>query len=260
MAVNICICRPPTLILHTHTPHPSSFCIAVSLLCRMFDCSPFPQSAFVTSCACVVLKQSLCSNRVLSSRLVSSPLQVPGSAYPTGTFQRMRKRSSSSSSMGSRSSRSSSSTTSALLCNLGQPHKLSPAYFAALHAIACETSSSRSSSSSLSSSSSSSSSRSNDAESLPTLNVTIALLHPGRCMRVICDFIILVSHVCFVPPTIHDIFNIKCRNVTSSFSRPAIALQIETAWSAMGSCDGRSSMPPLLLLPRMSKQQVRAVG
>jgi hypothetical protein len=26
---------PPTLILHTHTPHPPSFCIAASFLCRI---------------------------------------------------------------------------------------------------------------------------------------------------------------------------------------------------------------------------------
>lgn len=129
-------------------------------------------------------------------QFLSAYAYVPGSSYPTGTFARIRKRADGS---------STSARKSAMLCNLGQPHKLSPAFFAALHTIAC------------------------DAwfpplrtvgpvskDELVGVNVTVAVLQPGRA---------------------------------------AAARQIEELWSHLGPCEGHSASPPLLLLPRLSKQQ-----
>jgi hypothetical protein len=77
---------------------------------------------------------------------------------------------------------SSSVRKSAMLCNLGQPHKLSPAFFAALHTIAC------------------------DAwfpplrtvgpdskDELVGVNVTVAVLQPGRYAAAALHFAILFT-------------------------------------------------------------------
>ena len=114
-----------------------------------------------------------------------------------------------------------------MLCNLGQPHKLSPAFFAALHTIAC------------------------DAwfpplrtvgpdskDELVGVNVTVAVLQPGRYAAAAQRF---------------------AMQFCSRVDRAAAARQIEELWSHLGPCEGHSASPPLLLLPRLSKQRVRSM-